>query len=414
MKNIRKASRIAQLRPVHPFPARMAPDIALAGLQSPRKLKVLDPMAGSGTSMVLARLLGHIAIGYDQDPLALLIAKTWCSRVSESTLRSALASTVNVARTRWTTSAPYPPSADSETRRFVRYWFDLRTRKKLAALAAAICGNKQQVLRTQLWCAFSRLIIVKDNGVSLARDVSHSRPHRSYELAPADPFTQFSKAGEYIIKSLLALPSSAGTVHLSRADARNLPTKTGSIDLVITSPPYLNAIDYLRGHKMSLVWMGHSVQQLRELRSSTVGAEIGHSEIPEALLSAKRAMGRMPDLHPRIERMVNKYIVDMNLVIAEIARVLQPFGKAVVVIGNSTLRGSFLKNSDLIVELGRINGLSLAGWQRRRIPVSKRYLPPPSSQPSAAPLATRMRTEVILTFYKAEGRSKTQKSGRVA
>jgi len=401
MKSTRDAIRFARLRPVHPFPARMAPEIALSGMQSTRKLKVLDPMAGSGTSIVLARLLGHVAIGYDQDPLALLIAKTWCSKVNESKLRSALTSTLAAAKTGWTRFEPYPPTADSETKRFLRYWFDLQTRKKLAALAAAIHGNKHQVLRTQLWCAFSRIIIVKDNGVSLARDVSHSRPHRSYERAPVDPFIQFSKAGGCIIRSLLALPTSGGTVYLGRADARNLPTAAGSIDLVITSPPYLNAIDYLRGHKMSLVWMGYTIQQLRELRSNSVGTEIGQSEIPEELLSAKRAIGRVPGLHPRIDRMVNKYIVDMNSVMAEIRRVLRPHGKVVVVVGNSTLRGTFLKNSRLIVELGRINGLTLTHRHRRQIPKSKRYLPPPCSQPSATPLASRMRTEVVLTFSKA-------------
>jgi SAM-dependent methyltransferase len=404
MKSIKAASRLAQLRPVHPFPARMAPEIALSSLKSPRKLRVLDPMAGSGTSIILARILGHTAIGYDQDPLALLIARTWCSKPNETVLREALASTVSAAKARWKTFEPYPRTADIETRRFVRYWFDLQTRKKLAALAAVICEYKHQVLRTQLWCTFSRLIIVKDNGVSLARDVSHSRPHRSYECAPADPFVLFSRAGEYIIKSLLALPKSAGSVRLEKADARNLPIRTASVDLVITSPPYLNAIDYLRGHKMSLVWMGHSIRELRALRNNSVGAEIGRSEIPDELQSAKRAIGRLPDLHPRIERMVNKYIVDMNFVIAEIARVLRPQGKAVVVVGNSTLRGAFLRNSDLIIELGRLNGLSLTNRQRRRIPLSRRYLPPPSSQASTMPLASRMRTEVVLTLQKPDAR----------
>src|SRR5277367_1893164 len=98
MKSIERTPQFAKLRPVHPFPARMAPEIALSGLQSHRKLKVLDPMSGSGTSIVLAKLLGHDAIGYDQDPLAILIAKTWCSVADESKFRYALASTVDFAR----------------------------------------------------------------------------------------------------------------------------------------------------------------------------------------------------------------------------------------------------------------------------------------------------------------------------
>lgn len=397
-KITKTANQLAKVRPVHPFPARMAPEIALSRLRSSRKLRVLDPMAGSGTSIILASLLGHTAIGYDQDPLALLIAKTWRSKANESQLRSALASTLAAAKDDWVGREPYPAATDSETKHFVRYWFDLKSRKKLAAIATAIEGNRHDVLRTQLWCAFSRLIIVKDKGVSLARDVSHSRPHRCYERAPLDPFSQFSKAGEYILRSLLALPKGGKAARLRKADARKLPTKTGSIDLVITSPPYLNAIDYLRGHRLSLVWMGYTLQQLRQLRSTTVGTETGYGEIPEQLLSAKRAIGLVSGLQPRIQRMVNKYIVDMNAVMREIRRVLRPRGRAVVVIGNSTLRGIFLKNSDLVVELGRMHGLKLIERQWRPIPESKRYLPPPSSQPTAAPLASRMRTEFVLTF----------------
>src|SRR5207247_9986914 len=196
--------------------------------------------------------------------LALLIAKTWCSEANEAQLRSALKSILTVALDTWMVSKPYPAAADTETRQFLRYWFDLKTRKKLAAIAAAIDQTSHDdILRTQLWCAFSRLIIVKDKGVSLARDVSHSRPHRSYERAPVDPFVQLSKAGEQILRSLLRLPQVSKDVHLHQADARELPTESASIDLVITSPPYLNAIDYLRGHRMSLVWMGYDLEHLR-------------------------------------------------------------------------------------------------------------------------------------------------------
>ena len=48
-----------------------------------------------------------------------------------------------------------------------------------------------------------------------------------------------------------------------KGDARHLDLRDRSVDLVITSPPYLNAIDYLRCSKFSLVWMGYSVGELR-------------------------------------------------------------------------------------------------------------------------------------------------------
>ena len=60
-----------------------------------------------------------------------------------------------------------------------------------------------------------------------------------------------------------------------RGDARRLGRiKSSSVDCIVTSPPYLNAIDYMRGHRLSLIWFGYSIWQLRKIRSRSVGAEI--------------------------------------------------------------------------------------------------------------------------------------------
>src|SRR5580704_3255051 len=70
--------------PIHPFPARMAPGIALEALaESKTPLRVLDPMAGSGTVLAVARAKGHRAFGVDIDPLAVLLASVW-TRAIES------------------------------------------------------------------------------------------------------------------------------------------------------------------------------------------------------------------------------------------------------------------------------------------------------------------------------------------
>ena len=64
------------IRSIHPFPARMAPDLAMERLKNIRRgALVLDPMAGSGTVLRQATELGHRALGFDTDPLAVLMAK---------------------------------------------------------------------------------------------------------------------------------------------------------------------------------------------------------------------------------------------------------------------------------------------------------------------------------------------------
>jgi hypothetical protein len=134
---------IAIPRPVHPFAARMAASIPWKELRRPthRRLRVLDPMAGSGTTVVVARALGYEAIGFDTDPLAVLLARVWCSDVNEAAALKTAAIVCDAARQlsgRIPLGDAYPVSADQETRAFVRYWFDRTNRRQLAALARTI------------------------------------------------------------------------------------------------------------------------------------------------------------------------------------------------------------------------------------------------------------------------------------
>src|ERR1035441_7591693 len=116
------------IHPVHPFPARMAPSIVQERLGTSSKgLLVLDPMSGSGTTIVTARLRGHHAIGFDTDPLAILIANTWSSDIDPIRLRLEARRVLTNATERFHNLAlkeAYPPNADIETRAFVRFWFD--------------------------------------------------------------------------------------------------------------------------------------------------------------------------------------------------------------------------------------------------------------------------------------------------
>src|SRR5947199_7915105 len=74
--------------PIHPFPARMAPGIALDVLSDAEKpLRVLDPMMGSGTVLSVARSKGHHAIGVDIDPLAVLISRVWTTAIDPDEIR---------------------------------------------------------------------------------------------------------------------------------------------------------------------------------------------------------------------------------------------------------------------------------------------------------------------------------------
>jgi len=369
-------------------------------------MRILDPMAGSGTTVVAARLHGHQAVGFDTDPLALLIAQTWCSSVNPEALRLHAKKVLNDARKRYrglTQAEAYPQAADDETRAFIRFWFDQTARRQLAALSQAISRVDDSTNRRFLWSAFSRMIITKQAGASLAMDISHSRPHKTYRLAPLRPLERFLVAVDAVLR---ASPFSSGKVLpkavVRKADARKLPLDDDSIDLVVTSPPYLNAIDYLRGHKFSLVWMGHSIEEIRHLRSQNIGTESSRLSSPNTDRTglAIKKMGKTNRLPERSRRMLARYVNDMNIVMAEIHRVLARKGEAVLVVGDSTIQGIFVRNSRAIAYLGRANGLTLRSVRRRLLRENRRYLPPPEKRISGKLLRSRMREEVILTFGK--------------
>jgi hypothetical protein len=335
-----------------------------------------------------------------------LISRVWCADIDQERCTRAAEAVVMVAREHYhdiPEATAYPSGADDETQSFIKYWFDATARKQLKALAEAISETREPLVRDFLWCTFSRLIITKQMGASLAMDVSHSRPHKVYRRSPINALDKFEQVAAKVA-GLCPFDGSekAPQPKVYKRDARNLPFGDGSIDVVITSPPYLNAIDYLRGHRMSLVWMGHRIGHLRKIRSSNVGAEVGLQGTLDVAFfpPVLKKMGVGDRISERLRRMLARYVHDMDAVLSETARVLTENGQAVFVVGNSTLEGTYIRNSRAIAWLGKRHGLDLVSTRRRQLPNNRRYLPPPRSNGAGEQLGKRMREEVIVSFRK--------------
>jgi len=192
----------------------------------------------------------------------------------------------------------------------------------------------------------------------------------------------------------------AKDLDLGCADARDLPLEDNSVDMVMTSPPYLVAIDYLRGHRMSLVWMGHTLPELRELRGTVIGSERSrastdddHGELIARVLgdgASRRASG-----------VLRRYVFDLAGVMEETVRVLRSRGTATFVVADATLFGSPVAVSDIVDNLARQVGLELTERVERELPADRRYLPPPTGSADTGGLARRMRHEVLLGYLAA-------------
>ena len=395
-----------QTRTVHPFPARMAPELALNSLVSlPTNSVVLDPMAGSGTVLRQALSLGHNAIGFDMDPLAVLMSRVWTAHFDADAVRTELASvleevaSVDLRRVRlqW---------QDEETLQFIRYWFGDHQRRDLTRVAfvfdrrrKSIRSDARRAALDMLQVALSRIIVTKEQCASLARDTSHSRPHRVTLESSYDVVEGFKRSAVQLIARLAAnqvANHEHGKVTVALGDARSINLLDSSVDAIMTSPPYLNAIDYMRGHRLSLVWLGHSIGELRGIRSSTIGAERSFDAQCSIADAIAASMCDLERLEPKHRRMVIRYAGDLERMMHQAARVLRKGGTATYVLGNSCLKETFIRNSDGVAKAGIQAGLSLAHVAERDLPAASRYLPVTQS----GSLSKRMRTETILTFVR--------------
>jgi hypothetical protein len=390
-------------RPIHPFPARMSADIALNELTSlPVGSLILDPMAGSGTVLRMASEQGHSGIGFDSDPLAVLMAKVWTIPVQANELRRAAAQLVKRAEAIREEEIILPwIDDDAETREFIGYWFGDRQAADLRKLSYALSSTGGAV-GDALQVTLSKIIVTKQRGASLAWDVSHSRPHRVRNENDFPVMPEFLKAAEQLARRLEAEPPRDG-VTVGIGDARDLvDVETSSVDAAITSPPYLNAIDYLRGHKFALVWLGYRIGELRGIRAESIGTERAPKSAANATLANTLAssMGSLDELPPRIMHMVYRYVLDIYAVMAELHRVVKLGGRVVLVVGNSTLRGVFIENAQAVRIAAEKVGFELAARHERVLPPSRRYLPPPGAL-EVSDLGKRMRTESVLAFARA-------------
>jgi hypothetical protein len=328
------------------------------------------------------------------------MSKVWTTPIGTSTLRLAAEKLVKRAQGYDLRMIRLPwIDGDRETRDFIAYWFDIEQRRDLRRLAGALrhmVGEVGDALRL----ALSRIIITKDHGASLARDVSHSRPHRTFDTNDFPVMEEYLRAVGRLAQRLEDHPP-PGRVRVTRGDARKLDNvPAGRCSAVITSPPYLNAIDYMRGHRLSLVWLGHRVSDLRTIRSGSIGAERAPEKDANLTVATEltKGMGKLSGLPQATRRMIDRYVIDLRGMLGEVHRVLRPGGKAVLVVGNSCLNGVFVENATAVTAAAELAGFRTVGRVERELPPSRRYLPPPSERGTS--IQQRMRTEAVISFVR--------------
>lgn len=399
---------------IHGFAAKFPPQLPQYFIRTLSKHGdvVLDPMVGSGTTLVEAMLLGRRSVGVDIDPLAVLQSKVKTAllddkEVVENAKKIAIDASILMMEKGTVSDSDnldeFLNSYDSDARRFFSYWFRPVTVAELSLLVGGIDQLEDVTVKNALRVVLSSIIISKNAGVSLALDITHTRPHRVLGKKVKRAIPLFEEAALKTAKSLREINDKAKEVpfrpSVLQGDSKALPLKNRSVELIVTSPPYATALDYMRAHKFSLMWLGYRPQRLSELRSKYIGAESRSGTPITELETVDDFLANLASRDLPKAKAIARYFIEMRAAIQEMYRVLEPKGHAVVVVGPSSVRGTTVMTHSALAEIAADEGFECADVKKRDIERNWRQLPV-SNNSHRKGIEARMHEEFILLFYK--------------
>lgn len=394
---------------LHAFPAKFPPQLPRSFIDAltDRHDTVLDPMMGSGTTLLEAYLADRRSLGFDIDPLALLLGAVKVTPLDVTRAAAIGVAALEDAQRRLHVDSDALRQAldrrfDPRSRAFIDYWFSPATQLELTALLLAIETVPDAPLRRFLELAFSAIIITKSGGVSRARDLAHTRPHRVAGKPPRSAFEAFRKRVQQNVVSLAQLPADRTPAIVRAGDAQALPLPDTSVDLIVTSPPYAsNAIDYMRAHKFSLVWLGHPIAALTQRRKDCIGGEAVDVTRFESLPAyTEDTVQRLETMHPKKGAVLRRYYSEMTRVIREMVRVLGHDRVAVLVVGSSVMAGMNTMTHECLADIGRHLGFVDAQIAVRRLDRNRRMMPARLGGNRASQIEERMHEEYVIGFVK--------------
>ncbi|MEK6970816.1 MAG: hypothetical protein AABW68_03940 [archaeon] len=296
--------------------------ISSYGLEGP----ILDPFCGVGTTLLAAKENGLDSVGCDVSPLARFVSET---KTRDYDLESL---DINFSELKKMDFAfPREGRVDS----WVAKRFHNQTFRELVTVKKFLDHEYQKsplhdLALLALIDSTLRASNVERMGASLRRS-SHKgyKPIRKFWLRKLELMLKDLRKAQILGHSPLILDD----------DARLLKhVKSGSISSIITSPPYLNKIEYASAYKLELaLFFEDPKTQLRSFVGKDVSETAGGSDLP----------------------IVDAYLADMEKVLKQLYRVLVPGGKAVINVAGGAFPDRVVRSDAMLVERGDSLGFAL-------------------------------------------------------
>lgn len=388
---------------LHKYPAKFFPELPrwLIKRYSQENDRILDPFAGSGTTNVEALLAKRHSVGIDVDPFSRFISKVKVTPLVETELKTSQKILLEAI-------LHYRPSLVSETDLpdfpYRDNWFNREILLELTYLKKRIQVLEAEEAVKDFFkiCLSSIIRAVSNADDNCTRTVIRKKLHKS--VRPSDALNRFAKALLTKIPKMIAFsqnyPTGITAEFPEDMDAREIKYESHSFDLALTSPPYVNAVDYPRTHQLEMYWLDFAQDSLTPLKKRNVGTESvsvsDYKTLHEIGVSeADTVISNIFQDDPRRAFIAFKYLQDMRKNFIEVYKVLRDGGRYVVVVGNNRIRGYSFESWRYLMPIAEAIGFEIETYFGSEI--IKHFIKVPRGE--------RINTDWILVLKKSESNS---------
>tara|TARA_Y100000589_G_scaffold132494_1_gene126290 strand:+ start:12604 stop:13917 length:1314 start_codon:yes stop_codon:yes gene_type:complete len=378
----------------HKYPGKFIPQIpdwAINKYTSKNNLSILDPFCGSGTTLVESLLHNHNAIGIDIDPLSVLISKVKTTPLDIEKLTIIKNWVTDKIKDKNIKQRKIPKI------KTLNHWFTDDAIDKLGKIRFIIDEIPNNFSDTKdiqdfLYICFSSIIRKVSNADNQSQKtyVSHTNPK-----IPDEVFSSFSKQLELYFVEIIEFSKKIKNVKaeiINNSSTIDLKTLLNDkvIDLIITSPPYIKAIDYIYNQMVELFWIGDLFDiETQEKQNERKKSYVGNKQLKKseyAKFIPKKYKTNFILLDSSIQKIFEtdkknghkhsyitwKFFNDMENHFKEISSVMRPKVHYVMVVGNSKVSNIEIDTANILIEIAKKYNLNISNkWGYK---IKNRYM----------------------------------------
>ena len=355
---------------IHRYPAKFFPELPrwLIKKYSKENDVVLDTFGGSATTSIEALLNNRNSVSVDIDPFAQFLSKVKTTKLDTEELE--IYSNIlikNITEYKVTKQLekyiPDFPYRDN--------WFNKDIIFELAFIKKTISELKISIeLRNFFLATFSSIIrSVSNADNNCTRTVIRKKLNK--QIYPTLALTKFVE-NLLLYKSRIEefnknVPSNIFAEITENSDARDLKFNAAYFDFAVTSPPYVNAVDYPRTHQLEIYWLEMKTGSLMPLKKKHIGTESVTAKYYNALhtIDVPEADEKLKSIYKIDKRrayIAYKFLADMEKNIQEVNRTLRKGGRYAIVIGNNTIRGHNFESWKYLMQIAKRNNFEIENY----------------------------------------------------